>query len=73
MHLHAPEGVWVLPRQRALWIPPGVEHGLSCRRRTRVLALWAQPDRVRLAGDRCRVINSHPLLRELIRRAATRD
>ncbi len=73
MRLHAPEGVWVLPPQRALWIPPGVEHGFSCRRPTRVLALWAQPDRIRLPGDRCRVVDAHPLARELIRRAVTLD
>lgn len=73
MHLHAPEGVWVLPPQRALWIPPGLEHGFSCRRTTRVLALWAQPDAIRLASDRCRVVDAHPLLRELIRRAVTLD
>lgn len=73
MRLHAPEGVWVLPPQRALWIPPGVEHGFSCRRRTYVLALWVQPGRIRFDGDRCRVVDAHPLLRELIRRMVTFD
>jgi len=39
MRLHAPEGLWVLPPQRALWIPPGLEHGFTCRRPTSIYAL----------------------------------
>jgi AraC-like DNA-binding protein/mannose-6-phosphate isomerase-like protein (cupin superfamily) len=64
------EGTWVIPPQRAVWVPPATEHETrtvgAVAMRTVYVAAKAS---VRLP-EHCCVVNVTPLLRELILRAA---
>src|SRR5262245_57834843 len=57
---------YVLPPQRALWIPSGVAHEMSCRGHVSLRTLYID-ERVRGdLPDVCRVFEVSDLLRELI-------
>ncbi|WP_025126932.1 helix-turn-helix transcriptional regulator [Pseudomonas sp. PH1b] len=65
MQVGTDQGNWVVPPQRAVWIPPGVEHevlmlGVSTR------SLYIEPVAAPLDSSQCRVINVSPLLRQLL-------
>ena len=60
------EASYVLPPQRALWIPSGVSHGVTCRGHVSVRTLYID-ERVRGdLPDSCRIFEVSDLLRELI-------
>lgn len=59
---------WVVPPQRAVWIPPGVAHevlmlGVSTR------SLYIEPAAVTAMDARCQVISVSPLMRQLLMEA----
>ncbi|NBF08628.1 AraC family transcriptional regulator [Pseudomonas sp. Fl4BN1] len=65
MQVSTDQGNWVVPPQRAVWIPPGVEHevlmlGVSTR------SLYIEPAAAPLDNSSCQVINISPLLRQLL-------
>lgn len=67
MQVSTHDGNWVVPPQRAVWIPPGVAHevlmlGVSTR------SLYIEPGAVDL-GECCQVINVSPLMRHLLMEA----
>lgn len=67
MQVSTHDGSWVVPPQRAVWIPPGVAHevlmlGVSTR------SVYIEPAVVDL-GDRCQVISVSPLMRHLLMEA----
>ena len=67
MQVSTHDGNWVVPPQRAVWIPPGVAHevlmlGVSTR------SLYIEPGAVDL-GERCQVIDVSPLMRHLLMEA----
>lgn len=67
MQVSTHDGNWVVPPQRAVWIPPGVAHevlmlGVSTR------SVYIEPDAVDL-GECCQVISVSPLLRHLLMEA----
>lgn len=67
MQVSTRNGNWVVPPQRAVWIPPGVAHevlmlGVSTR------SLYIEPGNVELGPD-CQVLNVSPLLRHLLMEA----
>lgn len=61
------EGRFTAPPRRAVWVPAGVIHAVSCSRGTEVRSLYIQPSAVQVDWTRCRVLAVQPLLRELIR------
>jgi hypothetical protein len=68
MQVSTHDGNWVVPPQRAVWIPPGMAHevlmlGVSTR------SVYIEPGVVDLGG-RCQVINVSPLMRHLLMEAA---
>jgi AraC-like DNA-binding protein len=63
------DGTWVVPPDRAVWIPPGRQHRLTCGGPVAVRALYFRPE-FWDGGGRCRVLRLEPLLRALILRAA---
>ncbi len=69
MQVDTDAGEWVLPRQRALWIPPELSHGFSCRRETHVYALYVEPGFIDLPTTECRIVDVSRLLHELVLRA----
>jgi len=67
MQVSTHDGNWVVPPQRAVWIPPGVAHevlmlGVSTR------SVYIEPGAVDL-GECCQVINVSPLMRHLLMEA----
>jgi AraC-like DNA-binding protein/quercetin dioxygenase-like cupin family protein len=61
----AQPGSWVVPPQRALWIPAETDHWIRCGTRLAMRTLYIAPATRALPG-RCCVVNVPPLLRELI-------
>jgi AraC-like DNA-binding protein/quercetin dioxygenase-like cupin family protein len=63
-------GIWVVPPQRAVWIPAGVKHAVQSTEQLNMRSIFVDP-----AHDsglcECSVINVTPLLRELILHAIT--
>lgn len=72
--VETPEGTWVVPPQRAVWVPDGQRHRLVMTGRVRVRALYlaAEVDPGALAGAGCRAVNVPPVLRELVDHAVRR-
>lgn len=65
MHVTTRDGNWVVPPQRAVWIPAGVTHqvrmlGVSTR------SAYIEPGVLRARGQACEVIEVSPLLRQLL-------
>ncbi len=59
-------GAWVVPPQRAVWMPAGMEHAIRCGTRLEMRTLYVDTNaRDGLPAD-CGVVNVSPLLRELV-------
>ncbi|NHI01509.1 helix-turn-helix domain-containing protein [Oceanimonas sp. MB9] len=55
---------FVVPPRLAVWIPPGLGHGVQCPPGTQIRSLYISPDVV--PARPCHVLEISPLLRELI-------
>ncbi len=69
MTVSAPAGSWVVPTQRAVWMPAGTEHGVRVNRSISMRSLFIRPDAATGLPAACRVVTVSPLLRALILRA----
>lgn len=56
---------YLLPPQRAMWIPAGLEHCTTLKR-VRSVAVLFHPTLIRGAGKRARVVGVPPVLREMM-------
>ena len=66
MWVHTAQGDWVVPPNRAVWVPAGVEHGIEMTGKVLVQTLYLAAG---ISGDlpaHCCAVNVSPLLRELI-------
>lgn len=59
-------GIWIVPPQRALWIPPGMRHEARAESVVALRTLYLDAATSGLFGARCRVLVVSSLLRELI-------
>ena len=66
MAVESEEGAWVVPPQRAVWIPRGVEHVIETLGEVRMRTLYIHPSYGPLVPDSPAVLHITPLLRELI-------
>jgi AraC-like DNA-binding protein/quercetin dioxygenase-like cupin family protein len=66
MTVTTPQGIWVVPPHRALWIPARVEHAIRCSGAVAMRTLYIRPDAGTALPDRVAVVGVSPLLRELI-------
>lgn len=64
--VEATEGLWVVPPQRAVWIPPETCHGLRATGRTQLQSLYVEPGHAAHLPERCVVLAVSPLLRALL-------
>jgi AraC-like DNA-binding protein len=71
MTVTTPHGTWVVPPQRAVWVPPRTDHASRMSGPVAMRTLYLRPDVARALPSRCCVVTVSPLLRELIL-AATR-
>src|SRR5262249_24077753 len=66
MWVHTAQGDWVVPPNRAVWVPAGVEHSIELTGRVFVQTIYLAAE---IAGElpgQCCAVNVSPLLRELI-------
>jgi AraC-like DNA-binding protein len=63
------DATWVVPPQRAVWMPPTVEHRLRASGRVELRSLYVRSDAASRMPKTCEVLEVTPLLRELIVRA----
>jgi|GEM_PF-33101 len=66
MRIVTPNSVWTIPSQRALWVPPNVEHHSFMMSDLEMRTLYVNPDVPIALGQECRAISVSNLLRELI-------
>lgn len=59
-------GSWVLPPQRALWVPDGIPHRLLIGSTASLRSLYFRARAARHLPRQCCAVNVSPLLRELI-------
>lgn len=69
MEIRAAHRMWLIPPQRALWIPPRVPHGLRARGAVSLRTLYIAQDDARDVSDAPRGFVVPPLLRQLILQA----
>jgi AraC-like DNA-binding protein len=61
---------WVIPPQRAVWVPSGIEHETRTIGEVAMRTIYVAPRTAKQLLRECCAINVSPLLRELILRAA---
>ncbi len=62
MTVTATAGSWVVPPQRAVWIPAGAEHTVRVDRAIAMRSLFIRPDAAPRLPRACRVVTVSPLL-----------
>lgn len=63
------EGSWVVPPQRAVWVPGGTSHEIAMSGAVQMRTIYLTAEAATHLPDRCCVVSVSPLLRELILRA----
>jgi AraC-like DNA-binding protein len=66
MTVQTPDGIWVVPPLRAIWIPGRTVHSILMSGAVLMRTLYFEHGFVRSAGKKCFVLNISSLLRELI-------
>lgn len=66
MRVATDQGTWVVPPQRALWIPPGIEHEIRMSGAVAMRTLYIAPETAKGLPVDCQVIEVSELLRALI-------
>ncbi|MFI4999270.1 MAG: AraC family transcriptional regulator [Reyranellales bacterium] len=69
MRVTTPDGVWVVPPQRSLWVPGGMRHSIVMLGEVTMRTLYLRSDATSFMAEACHVLPVSPLLRELIVRA----
>ncbi|MGE0153085.1 MAG: helix-turn-helix domain-containing protein [Reyranellaceae bacterium] len=70
MHVDTEQGAFVVPPQRALWLPAGMRHCIAMHGAVGMRTIYVAPERARTLPALCRVVAVTPLLRELVLEAA---
>ena len=60
------DGVWVIPPQRALWVPGGIPHDTHANSKLALRTLLVEPGRLPALPQSCCAVSITPLMRELI-------
>ena len=71
MTVQTDQGTWVVPSQRAVWIPARIPHTIAMSGAVSMRTLYLKPRLVRTLPRTCCVVNVSPLLRELVLHACT--
>ncbi len=69
MQVETPDGTWIVPPQRALWVPGGVPHAIRMLGRVTMRTIYVRPKAAPRLPKSCRAVAVSGLLRELILRA----
>src|SRR5262245_29027039 len=65
MTVHTPDGSWVVPAHRGVWVPGGVVHSIQISGEVAMRTLYLDPRRAGALPKACHVIEVAPLLREI--------
>ena len=66
MRVATEQGTWVVPPQRAVWLPPRIVHEILFASRGSMRTLYFDPPLCAETPNTCTVVNVSPFLRELI-------
>jgi len=66
MTVRTREGTWIVPAQRAVWIPAGTAHQIKMSGRVCMRTLYVKPRLTSRLPRHCAVVHVSPLLRELV-------
>lgn len=66
MTVTAARGTWVVPPNRALWIPAGTEHAIGMSGRVGMRAVYVDRGVARGVAETCKAVTVSPLLRALM-------
>jgi len=69
MQVMAQGAIWVIPSQRAVWIPPGIDHSIKVIHNVTLRNVYIAPKSMIDMPLNCQVMFITPLLRELIAKA----
>jgi AraC-like DNA-binding protein len=64
--VHTLQGSWVVPPQRAVWVPAGIVHKVEMSGAVSMRTLYITVEAAKSLSQECCVVNVSPLLRELI-------
>ncbi len=67
--LTTPDGTWVMPPQRGMWIPPATEHHVRMVGAVSMQSLYVEPAAVPSMPAHCQVVGISPFMRSLITEA----
>jgi AraC-like DNA-binding protein/quercetin dioxygenase-like cupin family protein len=73
MTVRTPEGSWVVPTNRGVWVPARTRHSIEMSGRVLMRTLYLVPSLDKSLPDRCKVVAISPLLREVILRMVELD
>jgi AraC-like DNA-binding protein len=65
-----PTGTWVMPPQRGMWLPSGIEHCVQTPVAADTHSLYFEPGLVAGMPEQCQVVGISPFMRSLIVEAA---
>ncbi|MEN8367229.1 AraC family transcriptional regulator [Acinetobacter bereziniae] len=68
MHVETPQGNWIIPPERAVWIPPEVPHQLTLFN-VKTCSIYIRPEYLPRPSTQCEVLAISPLLRQLLLKA----
>jgi len=66
MTVTAAQATWIVPPQRALWIPAGTVHSIRMSGAVAMRTLYVEPDLARALPKDCKIVLMSGLLRELV-------
>jgi AraC-like DNA-binding protein len=73
MTVTTPDGTWIVPPNRGVWVPEGVEHSIRMSGAVAMRTLYLPPHLGRsILPARCTVLEMSPLLREVVLAAVAR-
>jgi AraC-like DNA-binding protein len=67
--LTTPQGTWVMPPQRGMWIPPGTVHDVRMLGDVRIQSILLEPEMAGGMPDHCQVVGISPFMRSLMAEA----
>ena len=70
MRVRTPQGAWIVPPHRAVWVPADIVHDVRMAGAVAMRTLYIEPEAVAALPRQCCVVAVSPLLRELILRAS---
>jgi AraC-like DNA-binding protein len=73
--VHTPQGNWLVPPQRACWVPAGLIHGMRMHGAVTMHNVFIDDCAIARMGlpHDCQVLDASPLLRQLLAEAVTLD